>query len=234
MPQSDSIAPRHLAIILDGNRRYAKQRGMPQLLGHQQGYENTKNFLTWCKELNIPEITLYAFSMENFNRSKEEVDYLMKLFQKAFTSLQKDPNVKNVKINFIGRTHLFPKGVQDAIQKLMESTKNNKPHTINFALGYGGRTEIVDATKKIAEDVKKGTLQPDQITEDMLEKNLYLPTNVDLIIRPGGEQRTSNFLTWQSTYAEWIFLEKMWPEFTKEDLIACINEYHQRERRFGK
>lgn len=232
--QNGNALPKHVGIILDGNRRYAKRRGMPQLLGHRKGFEKVKELLEWCKTFKIPELTLYAFSTENFNRSIEEVSYLMNIFRDELGTLYKDPRIKEIKINVIGRTYLFPKDVQESLHTLTEKTKNNTPYLINVALGYGGRAEIVDAAKKVAHHVKNGTLAIEQIDETTFSTHLYTNSDADLLIRPGGEKRTSNFLMWQGAYAEWIFHDKTWPEFTKEDFAACLQEYAQRERRQGK
>src|SRR3989339_752551 len=234
MEPSLNTIPKHVGIILDGNRRFAKRLMLKPIKGHEWGYEKVKKTFEWCKEFNIKELTLYAFSIENFDRPKEEFDYLMNLFKKAFTELQKDERVKDIKINFIGRIEMFPENVKKPMYELMEKTKNNKPYTINFAMAYGGRSEIIDATKKIAEKVKEGKLDIKEINEEVFKHNLYLDSDPDLIIRT-SESRLSGFLTYQSVYAEIIFLpDKLWPEFDKEDFIACLKEYSNRQRRFGK
>jgi undecaprenyl diphosphate synthase len=179
---------------------------------------------------------LYCFSVENFGRPKEEFNYLMRLFDKEFDELIKSDRLENdkIKIVFIGRISMFPKGVQEKMGKIMEITKNFTDYQVNFAMGYGGKAEVVDAAKKVAEAVKKGELKVSDINEEVFSKNLYMEDEPDLIIRTGGAKRTSNFLIWQSSYSEWIFLEKFWPEFEKEDFLECIAEYGRRERRFGK
>lgn len=230
--------PKHIGIILDGNRRFAKKLMLKPWKGHEWGIEKVKKLLEWCKEIGIQELTLYAFSIQNFNRPKQEFDYLMKLFSEAFEDLMtKEENQKKleqIQVRFIGRTWMFPQQVQSKMHKLMEHTKNNKPYKINFAMAYGGREEVIDAVKRIAEAVKKGELDINKINEQSFAENLYLNSEPELIIRTGGDCRTSNFLIWQSHYSEWFFLEKTWPEFEKEDLIQVINEFSQRERRFGK
>ena len=227
--------PTHLGIILDGNRRFAKRLMLKPFKGHEWGYEKVKKTMDWCKEFKIRELTLYAFSLENFDRPKEEFDYLMNLFEKAFKELKKDwEKIKDLKIRFIGRISMFPDKVQNAMKDLMEATVNNTPFTLNFAMAYSGRAEIVDATKKIAEQIKDGKLDIDQINEEVFEHNLYLDSDPDLIIRT-SESRLSGFLTYQSVYAEIIFLpDKLWPEFEKEDFIKCLEEFNNRDRRFGK
>ena len=226
--------PRHVGIILDGNRRFSKKLMLKPWKGHEYGAKKTESLLEWCKELNIKEITLYCFSIENFNRPKEEFNYLMNLFKEEFIKLKDDSRLNEIKVNFIGRINMFPSDVQDSMNILMEKTKNNKPYTLNFAMAYGGRAEVIDATRKIAEQVKNGKLDVDKINEEVFEKNLYIASEPDLIIRTSGEKRTSGFLIYQGAYAELIFIDKMWPEFEKEDFINAIKEYSNRERRFGK
>jgi undecaprenyl diphosphate synthase len=220
---------KHLGIIIDGNRRFAKRLMLEPWRGHELGAEKLAKFLEWCKELGIKELTLYCFSLENFNRPKLEFDFLMKIFKKEFSKLKTDERVHNnkIKLRFIGKRELFDKEIQNLIKDLEELTKDYNDYIINFALGYGGRQEIIEAVKKLVKSRK-------EINEENLKKNLWLSDDIDLIIRTGGEKRTSNFLPWQSTYAEWIFLDKMWPEFEKQDLIECIKEFKNRQRRFGK
>ena len=236
MEPTDNKVPRHVAIILDGNRRFSKRLMMKPWKGHEWGAKKVEKLFDWCKELGIKELTLYAFSWENFNRPKEEFDYLMNIFDLEFEKLIKDERLKSgeVKINFIGRIWRFPKNVQEKMQKLMEMTKNNKGYAVNFAMAYGGRVEVVDAAKKVAEAVKDGRMKIEEINEETFADNLYMKDEPEIIIRTGGNQRTSNFLIWQSAYSEWTFLEKLWPEFEKEDLAAVIQDYNKRERRFGK
>lgn len=228
--------PRHIGIILDGNRRYAKQRGLPSLEGHRKGFDKLKELAQWCKDLDIKELTLYCFSMQNFNRNPDEVSYLMDLFEKAGNEFADDPGIhKNkVRIRAIGRTHLFPARVQKALARVQEATQTYDSYRINLALAYGGREEIVDAVKKIVHAAKTNGVSPETVTEEFLGEHLYLNSNPDMIIRTGGDQRTSNFLPWQSVYSEWFFLPTTWPEFSKELLVKIIDEFKQRERRFGK
>ena len=222
--------PRHIGIILDGNRRYSKKVGIPKLKGHEKGYNKIKDVLKWCVELGINEVTLYCLSTENFKRSKEEVDYLFNLFRSRIGDFKKDKTIHDnkVKISFVGRLSMFPKDMQKSMQEVMEATKEYDNYKLNLALAYGSRSEIVDAFKKI---IKKGIKE---IDESIIQENLYIPDDVDILIRPGGEKRLSNFLLWQNSYAELFFLEKLWPEFEKEDLIKIIEEFKVRERRFGK
>tara|TARA_Y100000310_G_scaffold340956_2_gene438511 strand:- start:5447 stop:6079 length:633 start_codon:yes stop_codon:yes gene_type:complete len=204
--------------------------------GHEWGAKKVEQLLDWCKDLKIKELTLFAFSTENFNRPKLEFDYIMKVFKESYIKLKQDARVmKNkIKIRFIGRLHLFPKEIQTLMHEIMEQTKDNAAYIVNFAMGYGGRAEIIDATRKIAAQVKQGTLDVNKINEEIFEDNLYMPDEPDLIIRTGGEQRISGFLLYQGSYAEYYFEKKKWPEFEKEDLIKAVEDYSSRKRRFGK
>lgn len=228
--------PNHVGIVLDGNRRFAKRLMLKPWKGHEWGAQKVEKLFEWCKELKIKEITLYVFSLKNFNRPKQEFNYLMNLFS-DFLSNQKiiEKIHKNkIRINFIGRLNLLPESLQKLMKDLADSTSKYKVYTMNFAMAYDGRAEVIDATKKIAEQIKKGKLNLDQINEEIFSKNVYLNSKPDLIIRTSGERRTSGFLLWQGDYAEWYFLDKFWPEFEKEDLIKAINDFKNRERRFGK
>ncbi|MFA7707972.1 MAG: polyprenyl diphosphate synthase [Candidatus Pacearchaeota archaeon] len=219
----------HIGIILDGNRRFAKRLMLEPWKGHELGFKKLEKILGWLKEIGVREFTLYCFSLENFNRPKIEFDFLMKIFKEAFEMLKNDKRVyeEGIKLNFIGKRELFDKDLQAKIKELEEMTKNHNNYIINFALGYGGRQEIIEAIKKLVKN-------NEEINEENFQKNLWLNRDIDLIIRTGGEKRTSNFLPWQSTYAEWIFLDKMWPEFEKQDLLNCIEEFKNRKRNFGK
>ncbi len=239
MQPTTSNVPKHIGIIMDGNRRFAKKLMLKPWKGHEWGAKKVKDVLQWCNELGIKEITLYAFSIENFSRPKEEFDYLMTLFLKEFTELHSKKNLAQlkkdgVKINFLGRIEMFPKNVQDAMNQIMKSTQSNGPNLVNFAMAYGGRAEIIDATKKVAALVKAGKLDIDKINESMFQKQLYTESEPDLIIRTSGEQRTSGFLLWQGSYAELYFSDKNWPDFEKKDLEKALETYQNRERRFGK
>tara|TARA_Y100000310_G_C20693001_1_gene823605 strand:- start:3264 stop:3977 length:714 start_codon:yes stop_codon:yes gene_type:complete len=231
-----SKVPKHVGIILDGNRRFSKRLMMKPWKGHEWGAAKVEKLFDWCKELDVKELTLYCFSVENFDRPKKEFDYLMGVFNKEFDKLIKDDRLHKdkVRINFIGRMSMFPKEIQVKTSQLMDMTKEYSNYVVNFAMGYGGRAEVIDAVQKIAKSVKEGNLKVDEINEEVFSKNLYMEDEPDLIIRTGGAHRTSNFLIWQSHYSEWIFLEKLWPEFEKEDFVSCIAEYGKRDRRFGK
>ncbi|MFH1211524.1 MAG: polyprenyl diphosphate synthase [Candidatus Woesearchaeota archaeon] len=236
MNPSDNKVPKHIGIILDGNRRFAKRLMVKPWKGHEWGAQKVEKLMEWAEELGIKELTLYAFSIENFNRPKEEFDMLMNLcsdsFQKIIGRIA-ELNKKGLRIRFIGRIEMFPEAVKSRMKQLMELTKNNDKYFINFAMAYGGRAEIIDAVRKIAKKVKDGSLAPEEIDENMFAENLYLNSEPDLIIRTSGEKRISGFLLWQNSYAEFCFIDKLWPEFEKEDLVAAIDDYSKRNRRFG-
>jgi len=228
--------PKHIAIILDGNRRWAKEKGLKPWQGHLEGYKNVKRVFDWVKELNIKEITLYGFSLENKSRSDVEVKALYKLFTKAFKELLTDKRIwdNEVKIRHIGNLDMFPNDLQKVINNSVEKTKNHNKYIVNFALAYGGRQEITNATKIIVDKVLSGEINKDEINEQTVEDNLYIQSEPDILIRPGGEQRISNFLLWQVSYTELFFVQKYWPDFNKNDLEEIIDQYLNRDRRFGK
>ncbi|MCD6476652.1 MAG: di-trans,poly-cis-decaprenylcistransferase [Candidatus Aenigmarchaeota archaeon] len=232
-------ALKHIGVIMDGNRRLAKRLMKNPWKGHEYGANKVKDFLKWCHELGIKCITLYAFSIQNFNRPKREFNYLMKLFEREFLDIcnkNHEAHKYKVRIKALGRINLLPKKVQMAIKKAEQATKNYNKFLLNFAIAYGGQEEIVDAIKKIALKVKKGLIKPASINESLVKKSLY--TNgqpyPDLIIRTGGEKRVSNFMLWQGAYSELYFIDKMWPEITKRDFMKAIKDFEKRQRRFGK
>jgi len=227
---AEGNAPKHIAIILDGNRRWAKKKGKPISYGHKKGFDKIKDLLQWSIDLGVKEVTMYCFSTENFKRDKKEVNYLFELFRKQFDSFSKEDVIhKNkVRIDVIGRLNMFPKDMQAKMKDIMKKTKKYNKYKLNFALGYGGRAEIVDAFKKIIKKKIK------KIDEKTILNNLYLKDEPDLFIRPGGEKRISNFLIYQAAYSEMVFTDKMWPEFSKQDLKKCVKEYDKREIRKGK
>jgi tritrans,polycis-undecaprenyl-diphosphate synthase [geranylgeranyl-diphosphate specific] len=235
----EGIHPNHVALIMDGNRRYARAKQLPSYYGHRLGRENLKNILEWFWDLEIEYVTLYAFSTENFDRSSEEVDELMHLFEKTFQELVDHPELKkrNVKIKVIGRTHLLPKKLQKAIESVEESMKSDAPGpTLIIAIGYGGRAEMIDAMKSIAKKVAQNEISIEEIDELVVERHLYtngIP-DPDLIIRTSGEERLSGFLTWQSVYSELYFADVFFPGFRKIDLWRAIRTYQSRKRRHGK
>jgi undecaprenyl diphosphate synthase len=232
-----STVPKHIGIIMDGNRRFSKRLMLKPWKGHEWGAEKLRAVINWCTELGIEELTVYAFSVQNFERSKEELDVLMRIFIESFEKLTAEYNQglhRTIRAVFIGRRNLFPQAVQQAMHDLEEASKTHVGVRVNIAMGYGGREEIIDAVKKIGEAVQQGNLDPKTINESVFSNALYMDHEPELIIRTGGEHRTSNFLLWQSHYAEWFFLEKLWPEFEKEDLLTVLASYASRERRFGK
>lgn len=227
--------PRHIAIILDGNRRYARKQGLEALRGHEFGLRKIEQLLDWLFELGIRETTLWCFSTDNFKRDSREVDYLMGLFQKKFTELAADKRVheNNVRIRFLGRLEMLPASVRQAALNAQRATESYERHVLNIALAYGGRAEIVDAARKAAEAARAGALEPSSLNEESFGRFLYSQSEPDIIIRTSGEIRTSGFLPWQGAYSEWFFLQKLWPEMEKQDLVNVLEEYRQRKRRFG-
>lgn len=219
----------HIAIILDGNRRYAKAKGKKPWQGHSEGYKKVRKVASWCRDRGINELTLYIFSTENFSRDPQEVEHIMDIFRKNFKKELIDNN-KTIKVRFIGRKHLFEDKIQKIMKEVEEKTFGNNPFTLNLAMGYGGMQEITDAVKKIVSD----NIAANKIDEPLIESYLYLNSKPDLVIRTGGAIRTSNFLLWQSSYSEWFFLEKMWPEFTEKDLDLVLEQFGSRKRNFGK
>src|SRR3989344_3842616 len=230
MNPTENKIPKHIGIIMDGNRRFARRLTLKPWKGHEWGANKIENVLNWCKEFKVKELTLYAFSVENFNRPKEEFNFLMDIFRKEFDKLRDDERLmkEGIRINIIGRTWMFAKDIQEKINAIIEKTKNNTNFIINFAMAYGGRTEIIDATKKIAEAVKNGSLDVNDINEEVFKKNIYLESEPDLIIRTGGEKRLSGFLLWQGSYAEIYWVDHLWPEFSKEDFKAALIDYSDR------
>ena len=228
--------PRHVAIILDGNRRFARRIMAKPWKGHEFGAEKVGKLFRWCSELGISELTLYAFSIDNFHRPKAEFDFLMKLIEQGFDEIRENKEIheRRLRINFLGRIEMFPPAVTRSMKALMEATKDYDGYVVNFCMAYGGRQEIVDAARKLIGDLEKGKIKSSDVNEETFKNYLYTADEPDMIIRTGGEKRTSNFLIYQSIYSEWFYLEKMWPEFEKQDLIDCICEFRKRERRFGR
>ncbi|MBW3010674.1 di-trans,poly-cis-decaprenylcistransferase [Candidatus Woesearchaeota archaeon] len=228
--------PEHIAIILDGNRRFAKKLMQQPWKGHEWGAGKVRKVCDWAREVGIKKLTLWGFSTDNFNRPKREFDYIIKVFDKEIEFLLNDPEIEKNKINikFIGRIEMFPEFLQKKMKELTEKTKDNSNFQIYIALAYGGKPELIDACQKLAADVKLGKLNPEEINEDKFEEYLYMRDAPDLIIRTGGDKRTSGFLPWQGAYAEYLFMDKCWPEFEKEDLINALDEFTVRERRFGR
>jgi len=232
------VVPEHVAIIMDGNRRLAERFGLKPWDGHRLGAEKVEDILEWCLDLGIETITVYAFSTENFNRPKEEVEKLFDIFEEYFNKIAKDKRIhkNHTRVRAIGKVERFPKRVREAIKRAEDATKDYNNFQFNLAVAYGGRQEVLDALKRIAEDVKTGKIDVNTITEATISKNLYtngLP-DPDLIIRTSGEERISGFLLWQSAYSELYFCESYWPGFRKIDFLRAIRTFQHRKRRFGK
>jgi undecaprenyl diphosphate synthase len=224
--------PNHVVLFPDGNRRWAKQKGLASLLGHKKGYENLLDFSEWCKNRGVKVLTAFGFSTENWNRSKEEVDYLMKLLESCLIDNLNRYDKDGVKVRVIGQRERLPKSLQEAIVKTEEATKNNSNLFLNLAISYGGKWDILNAVKKI---IQEG-IDAEKIDEKLFEDHLStagLPAP-DFIIRAGGEMRMSNFVLWQSAYSELYFCPKFWPDFTEQDLDQALSEFDNRARRFGK
>lgn len=230
--------PHHIGVILDGNRRFAREKGWEATKGHIFGADKVEQLLRWCWKLNIKFITLYAFSTENFNRNEEEVKALMQLLMEKLRKFQQEPLIKRnrVKIKVIGRLEYLSEELREEIRRTEEMTRDHDNFQLNIALSYGGRAEIIDAVKKIARQIENGDINADDIDENLLAKNLYTQgmPDPDLIIRTSGEERLSGFLLWQSAYSELYFTEVFWPAFRMIDLWRAIRIYQQRERRYGK
>jgi tritrans,polycis-undecaprenyl-diphosphate synthase [geranylgeranyl-diphosphate specific] len=235
----NGIKPEHIAIILDGNRRWATDRALNPWSGHQKGAEKVEQLIDWCLKLNVKSITLYAFSTENFSRSKDEVAEIMRIACDNLQKILKDERVRKdkVRVKVIGRTSLLPGDLQEVIRNVEKTTQDYDEHFLNFAFAYGGRAEIADAAKKIAEEVHSGKLNPREVDETVFEQHLYtahLPQqDPDLIIRTSGEERLSGFLLWQSAYSELCFLDVYWPDFRLIDLLRAVRTFQNRKRRFG-
>ena len=228
--------PKHLAIIMDGNGRWAKQKGLLRSIGHENGTRSVREIVEACAEINIPYLTLYAFSTENWNRPKLEVELLMKLLVSSLKKEIKTLQDNDISLNAIGNLEALPKKVYRELNDVIEITKNNTRMTLTLALSYGSREEIIKTVKEISLKVKNNLISRDDIDESVINNHLYtqgLP-DVDLLIRTSGEQRISNFLLWQLAYAELYFTETLWPDYTKNHLFEAILNYQNRERRFGK
>lgn len=232
--------PEHIAIILDGNRRWATEQSLNPWMGHHFGAGKVEDLLYWCLDLKVKSITLYAFSTENFVRAPQEVEQIMQIAGEKLREIITDERIHKNKVRFkvIGRVRLLPKSLQELVREAEEATKDYDEHFLNLALAYGGRAEIVDAAKKIAKEVEKGKLKPDAIDEQLFETHLYtayLPKqDPDLIIRTSGEERLSGFLLWQSAYSELCFLDVYWPDFRRIDLLRAVRTFQKRKRRFGQ
>ncbi len=230
----DNRIPRHIGFIMDGNGRWAKKRGMPRNYGHTKGADVFKKCIDWCKELGVECATFYAFSTENWNRPKDEISGIMNLLRRYIKDIRKTAD-NDTRIIVLGDKSRLDKDICDDLIDLEEKSVNNRGFTAGIALNYGGRAEIVRAAQLIANDCVSGKISPEDIDEELVENLLYtseMPP-LDLIIRPSGEKRLSNFLIWQAAYAELVFMDVLWPDFTKKDLQSAIEEFAARNRRFG-
>ncbi|KEI10390.1 isoprenyl transferase [Clostridium botulinum C] len=227
--------PKHIAIIMDGNGRWAKQKKLPRTLGHKAGVETIREIVKECSNLGVKILTLYAFSTENWKRPKEEVGALMKLLVEYLKKELKELHEENVIIRTIGDISKLPKICQEELTNAYNTTKNNTGLILNLALNYGGRDEIINAMKEIGAKIKEGTLSPEDINEEVISQVLYTKnlSDPDIIIRTAGEQRLSNFLLWQCAYSEFWYTDIKWPDFKKDDLCKAIYDYQNRDRRFG-
>jgi undecaprenyl diphosphate synthase len=227
--------PEHIAIIMDGNGRWAKKRNLPRIAGHKEGMKVVKKVAKYANSLGVKVLTLYTFSTENWKRPKTEVDFIMKLPEQFLTSYLPELMEEDIQVRVIGDTGYLPKHTRLAVEKAVEQTKNNKGLILNFALNYGSRLEILQAVKTISEDVKSSKLTTDEITEELFSNHLFTKdlADPDLLIRTSGELRISNFLMWQIAYSELWFTDILWPDFNEEHLVSGIIDYQNRKRRFG-
>ncbi len=227
--------PKHIAIIMDGNRRWAKAKGMPVSYGHKEGAKTLEKIVRYANKIGLKYITVYAFSTENWKRAEDEVKSLMLLLQNYLDDYSKRADTENIKVKILGDITALSSGMQKSINKCMERTKDNTGVTFNIALNYGGRDEIVKAVREIASKVKENEIEIKEINEDLIGNYLYTKgePDPDLLIRTSGEQRLSNFLPWQLVYTEFLFVDKNWPDFTEEDIDNAIIEYQKRTRKFG-
>jgi tritrans,polycis-undecaprenyl-diphosphate synthase [geranylgeranyl-diphosphate specific] len=232
--------PGHIGIILDGNRRWAQNQGVAQGLGHEQGANRAEELLDWCHELSIKTVTLYVLSTENLDRTSDELKELFELIEARLRRLLEDARIVNYRVNVraIGHLDLLPQSIVDLLHAIEERTSRYSDHYLNIAVAYGGRAEITDVVRSVAQDVKSGKLSPDSITEDTVSTRLYtayLPNQEpDLIVRTSGEERMSGFLLWQGAYSELVFVDVFWPAFRFIDLLRAIRTYQKRRRRYGK
>lgn len=227
--------PRHIAIIMDGNRRWAKKQGKSASFGHKQGAKTLEKIVRYANKIGLKYITVYAFSTENWKRTEEEVKALMALLQSYLDDYSKRADSENIKVKILGDITALSQGMQKSIINCMERTKNNTGVTFNIALNYGGRDEIVKSVQNIVKEVQNGNIKIDDINEELISNNLYTKgqPDPDLLIRTSGEMRLSNFLPWQLVYSEFLFINKNWPDFNEEDLDNAILEYQKRTRKFG-
>ncbi|OWY65299.1 isoprenyl transferase [cyanobacterium TDX16] len=228
--------PRHVAVIMDGNGRWAKKQGLPRIMGHKRGVDVLKDLLRCCRDWGIQALTAYAFSTENWGRPLEEVEFLMTLFERVLRKELQEMLEENVQIRFVGDLEALPRSLQSEIERSMAETRSNRGICFTVATNYGGRQEILHACRAIAQQVQQGLLQPEEIDKEIFERHLYTAgiSDPDLLIRTSGEMRISNFLLWQMAYAEIYITESLWPDFNRTEFHRALAAYQQRERRFGK
>lgn len=228
--------PRHVAVIMDGNGRWAKRRGMPRIMGHRRGVDALKDLLRCCRDWGIEALTAYAFSTENWGRPLEEVEFLMMLFERVLRQELHEMMQENVRIRFVGNLSALPLSLQAEIERAVQTTANNPGIQFTVATNYGGRQEIIQACRSIAEKVKQGLIEPEQVDEALFERHLYTAgiCDPDLLIRTSGEMRLSNFLLWQMAYGELYVTDTLWPDFDRNEFHQALCAYQQRDRRFGK
>lgn len=228
--------PKHVAVIMDGNGRWAKRRGMPRIMGHRRGVDVLKDLLRCCRDWGVGALTAYAFSTENWGRPSDEVEFLMMLFERVLRQELREMMEEDVRITFVGNLNKLPGSLQAEIERSVEETQNNQGIRFTVATNYGGRQEIVQACRAIATQIQQGLLQPEQIDEALFERHLYTVgiADPDLLIRTSGEMRLSNFLLWQMAYAEIYVTDTLWPDFDRHEFHRALQDYQQRERRFGK
>ncbi|MBW4654326.1 MAG: isoprenyl transferase [Kaiparowitsia implicata GSE-PSE-MK54-09C] len=227
--------PQHVAVIMDGNGRWAQRRGMPRIMGHRRGVDTLKDLLRCCKDWGIKALTAYAFSTENWGRPLEEVDFLMTLFERVLRKELREMQAEEVQIRFAGNLAALPASLRLEIDRSMEATRHNQGIVFTVATNYGGRQEIINACRAIAHQVQQGTLQPDAVDEALFEQHLYTAGNSDpdLLIRTSGEMRVSNFLLWQLAYSEFYVTDTLWPDFDRTEFHQALCAFQQRDRRFG-
>lgn len=230
-----SNMPEHIAIILDGNRRWAKEKGLDPRLGHSKGAETLENIAKFANKIGLKHMTVYGFSTENWNREESEIRALMRILMRFLIKFMKSVDSENIKVNIIGDITRFPEKLQAKLVEVMQATKDNTGTVLNMALNYGGRQEITRAVKMVAKHIKDGKINVEDISIEQIESHLYTAgqPDPDILIRTSGEMRTSNFLPWQLVYTEFIFIKKHWPDFSEQDLLEAIAEFNRRNRRFG-
>lgn len=235
MEHSSEILPKHIGIIMDGNGRWANKRGLPRHAGHKEGAKTLQKIIKYADKIGIKHLTVYAFSTENWKRPQEEIDMLMNLLRAYLVDLEKRKNEEGFCIKILGDMTPFDDDIKEKVKKLVEGTANKTGLIVNIAFNYGGRAEIVTGVKEIIKKIIVGELSQDDITEELISANLYTSgqPDPDLIIRPSGEHRTSNFLLWQSAYSEYVIMNVLWPDFSEKDLDEALLEYAKRNRRFG-